>query len=612
MAPTRTTSTDTGRSTTRFIPPTSSSSNRAPAYPGTTEGRGSSSTSSSTPDSITPSRYQPTPSAAAPRRVPFPRLTTSGIDTGSTSPRTSGTSRLSGSSTSGSPYVRSTSGPSVSRLRPTTSPGIDRGTSRTSGGERSGPSSRQRGGDTPSTARVPSSRTVDRDAILERYGNRLPRETSGGDTSGPSRGRAITPERKSGTPRSGPADLTERRERTSGTRSSGERGGSALDRTRPSRLGDSATGGDGGSRRRGTDDLRTGDAGSRRRGTDAQSALRVSDNTRRLREVGSVDPRRAERLHRTGRSVSAATRATLSVGIGVSLGYCSGFYYGGYYSSAYWGNCWYGYPSYSSWWAYGGYPYSRYCHPYSWPYYWWYGSFPNYSYWWGPNYPVPYYSVPVYYSSVITNYTSEPEVIYVEQREPEVVYVDESVPVGEAVAERSAPAQVPAPSSSELDSKTRASGQYLTLGDQAFRDGRYADAVHFYARAVEYAPDEGVLYLVLSDGLFATGDYHYGAYALRKAFELDPSLAASEIDKHTFYTDPIEFDQQLAVLEGFVLDHAGDDDARLMLAANYLFGGRPAAAVDLLEDPAASALRGEDAGALLLAAAREQQFGVSR
>ena len=36
---------------------------------------------------------------------------------------------------------------------------------------------------------------------------------------------------------------------------------------------------------------------------------------------------------------------------------------------------------------------------------------------------MPYYSVPVYYGSVITNYVSEPEVIYVES-EPEVVYVD--------------------------------------------------------------------------------------------------------------------------------------------------------------------------------------------
>ena len=66
--------------------------------------------------------------------------------------------------------------------------------------------------------------------------------------------------------------------------------------------------------------------------------------------------------------------------------------------------------------------------------------------------------------------------------------------------------------------------------------------MHFYARAVEFAPHEGVLYLVIADGLFATGDYHYGAFALRKAFELDPTLARSQIDKHEFYADPREFE----------------------------------------------------------------------
>jgi tetratricopeptide (TPR) repeat protein len=173
---------------------------------------------------------------------------------------------------------------------------------------------------------------------------------------------------------------------------------------------------------------------------------------------------------------------------------------------------------------------------------------------------------------------------------------------------------MPAPAtpneSTALDPNARASGQYLTLGDQAFRDGRFADAVHFYARAVEYAPDEGILYLVLADGLFATGDYHYGAYALRKAFELDPSLANSNVDKHTFYTDPIEFDRQLATLEEFVLDHPSDSDAQLMLAANYLFGGRPAAAVDLLENPDAARVIGPEAGALRLGAARSIQHGL--
>ena len=181
---------------------------------------------------------------------------------------------------------------------------------------------------------------------------------------------------------------------------------------------------------------------------------------------------------------------------------------------------------------------------------------------------------------------------------------EQVAPVGEAVA--------PPRSAAPREASDAAASQYLTLGDEAFREQRYADAVHFYAKAVELAPHQGVLYLVLSDGLFATGDYHYGAYALRKALELDPALARNVVDKHAFYGDPADFDRQLAVLERFVADHPGDQDATLMLSANYLFGGRPAAAVDLLESDISATLRANDAALLLLQAAREQQHGVQQ
>ncbi|TDJ70970.1 MAG: hypothetical protein E2O39_09125 [Planctomycetota bacterium] len=158
-------------------------------------------------------------------------------------------------------------------------------------------------------------------------------------------------------------------------------------------------------------------------------------------------------------------------------------------------------------------------------------------------------------------------------------------------------------------SMNRASDYYLVLGDRAFREGRYGDAVHFYAKAVEFAPNEGVLYLILSDALFATGDYHYAAYTLRKAFELDPGIVDNIVDKHSFYADPVEFDRQIAVLERYLEDHFLDDDARLVLAANYLFGGRPAAAVDLLESAFSQEVVKSPAGQVVLAGAEKIQYG---
>ena len=75
--------------------------------------------------------------------------------------------------------------------------------------------------------------------------------------------------------------------------------------------------------------------------------------------------------------------------------------------------------------------------------------------------------------------------------------------------------------------------------------------------------------------------------------------------------DPKEFDRQLALLETYLKDRPTDQDARLWLAANYLFGMRPAAAVDLLESTAGESLRATSSGLALLEAARKQQYSAA-
>jgi hypothetical protein len=64
------------------------------------------------------------------------------------------------------------------------------------------------------------------------------------------------------------------------------------------------------------------------------------------------------------------------------------------------------------------------------------------------------------------------------------------------------------------------------------------------------------------------------------------------------------------VLEQYLLTHPTDSDARLVLALNYLFGGRPAAAVDLLNLAESTSLRTELAGGLILEASKQAQYGV--
>jgi hypothetical protein len=230
----------------------------------------------------------------------------------------------------------------------------------------------------------------------------------------------------------------------------------------------------------------------------------------------------------------------------------------------------------------------HHAHPtfFYWGWYAWCSPYFVYPWYWGWYYP-RYYG-PVYYD------------------DGPVVVINRTEVIGEGAVDYGASEfRNDGPSTpDERSSLTTAAERYLHLGDRAFREGRYGDAVHFYAKAVEFSPDEGVLYLVLADALFATGDYHYAAFTIRKALALDPSLLDSVVDKRGFYGNPAEFDRQLVVLEMYVRDHPTDTDARLVLALNYLFGSRANSAADVLESPYSERLRGDDAAALILEAAR--------
>ncbi len=267
------------------------------------------------------------------------------------------------------------------------------------------------------------------------------------------------------------------------------------------------------------------------------------------------------------------------------------------------------YPTYCGWWSSGSYSWFFGFGWGSW------GYWPSHSYasWWYPWYYRPRYVTYVpwsyWYTAPIVTYhytTIVDEHSYGSSGVAQETYDTEPQPQAEPIA--TPPATQPeggqsfgqAPTSGALH---RAALEYLALGDRAFVEGRYGDAVRFYAKAIEFEPRDGVLYLVLSDALFATGDYHYGAFALRRGLDLEPDLA-DVVDKRRYYGDPSDFERHLAQLEAYLEDHFLDDDARLLLAANYLFSAAPAKAVELLESPFSDQVAATPVGDRILGAAR--------
>ncbi len=322
--------------------------------------------------------------------------------------------------------------------------------------------------------------------------------------------------------------------------------------------------------------------------------LKDRKNARRAELAAAAAATALDKATRAGLATVPFTRGASGYGMGARpsnaydpwAGYYPGNSFpGGSCYNWYWNSC---YPSWCSWWlgscASWWYP----CYGWGWGlsigWGWGWGSscyYPSYASCWWPTYA---YCSP----SVIYRYVEVP------------VYSE--VPVQEEAAVAAGAGVVPAPVP-DTSLGHRAASEYMALGDRAFIEARYGDAVHYYAKAIEFSPEDGVLYLVLSDALLATGDYHYAAYAVRSALEKNPELAELTLDKRDFYGDPTDFDRQLALLESYHRDHYLDEDARLLLAANYLFSDQAERSIELLDSALSEETKASPAGQLIAAAA---------
>lgn len=262
------------------------------------------------------------------------------------------------------------------------------------------------------------------------------------------------------------------------------------------------------------------------------------------------------------------------------------------YSSC-WSNAGYGFVNGSPWWwtgpaaycgsYYGSLFYSPYYHPH-------WGAFYHPSYFYtGTYYPYDYYPVtyyPAYVDPIIidrTQYIYYPEVhestVYVPY-ETEKRYETPAEPAPLTVEARSGgglstdsrpPVVPPSKSAPAPTPSAMLADRYVSLGDIYFRLGHYDRAVESYERAVTQDSRDPNLHFILSDALFAVGNYHAAAAEILTAISLDPGLVESTADKRDFYGIPDDYNLHIASLESWVKDHSDDADAWLVLGYNQYF-----------------------------------------
>ncbi len=139
--------------------------------------------------------------------------------------------------------------------------------------------------------------------------------------------------------------------------------------------------------------------------------------------------------------------------------------------------------------------------------------------------------------------------------------------------------------------------KYADRGEAAFRAGQYADAVKAFRHALIEDPRNGVLQLLLAQGLFATGEFEEAAATLQQGMFALPDdqwpLLAKNLGE--LYSQMTQFQEQLVRLE-----HAPASPAQhFLLAYYYGYLGRTPEAIEQLDafdklasgDPVSARLR---------------------
>ena len=127
--------------------------------------------------------------------------------------------------------------------------------------------------------------------------------------------------------------------------------------------------------------------------------------------------------------------------------------------------------------------------------------------------------------------------------------------------------------------ETSAGLEYLRRAETAFRSGDYEQAVRWANHAIIEMPRHGKHYLLLSQALFAVGEYRESAAIAQQGMTLlSPAEWGDVVKNFRRYYTGNNYVDQMRRLEKFALDNPGAAYARFLIGYHYGFLGHTAKA----------------------------------
>ena len=148
-----------------------------------------------------------------------------------------------------------------------------------------------------------------------------------------------------------------------------------------------------------------------------------------------------------------------------------------------------------------------------------------------------------------------------------------------------------APQLASADPKANAGGalpsaeEYAQIGESSFKARDYKSAVRAWRHGIVDDPENGVLVLMLAQGMFATEQFNESAGATQFAMQSLPSEKWDVVVRNyrELYGKVDDYTAQLKALEKAAKDKTDDPGLRFLLGYHYGFLGYPKEAVVQLE-----------------------------